>query len=106
MVESPTVTFVGLEPSSAVREYALEKIAAILDEDVTSCRVVLEAHQHAHAGARFRAKVEIDVPHARLVVGSRGEAFGDLYAAIDAASDDAKRSLRDHADRSRSRRAV
>lgn len=106
MVLPPTIAFVGVEPSQALREYALSKIGSTLHGDVIACRVVLEAHSHSHVGARFRAKVEIDVPHAVVIVGSAAEVFGDLYAAIDDSADLVKRALRDRSDRSRSQRAV
>lgn len=95
MAHTPTVAFVGIDPTDNLRQYTLGKIGAVLSADVRACRIVLEAENHAHAGARFRAKVELDLPRATIVVGSRGEAFGDLYAAIDDAADDAKRSLRE-----------
>lgn len=99
------VSFVGLEPTDAIRAYAEQKVRALSREpDLRSCRVVLEAHHHAHAGSRFRAKFELDVPRQTLVVGAHGEAFGDPYAAIDAGYDDAKRALRDRASRRREQR--
>ena len=94
------VSFVGLEPSDALRAHAEQKITALArDPEMRSCRVVLESHGHAHAGHRYRAKFEIEVPRDTLVIGSRGDAYGDPYAAIDAGYDEAKRAVREHAAR-------
>jgi ribosomal subunit interface protein len=91
------VTFVGLEPSDSLREYAERKAAALAQEpELMSCRVVLEANHHSRGGKRFRAKFEIDVPRQKIVVGASGEAHEDMYAAIDASFDDAKRALHEH----------
>jgi len=96
---TPHVAFVGVEPSAPLREYAENKVGAVLGEDVTACRVALEAH-----GAHFRAKVEVDLPHAKIVVGSSREPVVDLYAAIDASAEEAKVALHEHARRARSQR--
>jgi ribosome-associated translation inhibitor RaiA len=96
----PVIAFVGLEPSDAIYAYAVKKIEPIAHtRTVQSCRVVLEAQNHAHAGHRFRAKVEIHVPGAVLVVGSVGEAFADVYAAVDDAASSAMRVVHDRTKR-------
>ena len=99
------VTFVGLEPSDSIREYAERKAAALAHEpELMSCRVVLEGNSHSRGGKRFRAKFELDVPRQKLVVGASGEAYEDVYAAIDASYDEAKRALHEHAARIREAR--
>ena len=99
------VSFVGVQPSDAIRDYATKKIEALAREpSMRSCRVVLEAHRHAHLGQRFRAKYEVETLHTRVVVGAHGEPFSDPYAAIDAGYDEAKRALRDDASRQRDER--
>ena len=96
------VSFVGLDASDALREYAERKAAALVQEpEMQSCRVVLEANSHSKSGKRFRAKFEIVIPRQTIVVGAQGEAFEDMYAAIDASFDDAKRVLHDHAGKNR-----
>ena len=96
------VAFVGIERSDAVRGYVLEKTAPLVRAPgVLGCRVALEGNRYHHAGERFRVKVEIDVTGTTLVVGSRGESFADLYAAIDAITTDAKLKLREHTSRAR-----
>jgi ribosome-associated translation inhibitor RaiA len=96
----PVIAFVGLEPSDAIYAYAVKKIEPVaLTRTVQSCRVVLEVQNHAHAGRRFRAKVEVRVPGALLVVGSAGEAFADIYAAIDDAAVSASRVVHDRTKR-------
>lgn len=96
------VSFVGLEASESLREYAARKASSLVQEpELKSCRVVLEASNHSKVGKRFRAKVEIVVPRQTIVVGAQGEAYVDMYAAIDASFDDAKRALHDHAAKKR-----
>jgi ribosome-associated translation inhibitor RaiA len=98
---SVSIVFVGIEPSNVVRAHAVKKVGAVVtsDSEVRSCRVVLEGNHHSHIGHRYRAKIELSVGRTALVVGSQGEAFTDLYAAIDAAVGDAKRVLHQRAAR-------
>jgi ribosome-associated translation inhibitor RaiA len=96
------VSFVGLEASDSLRDYAERKASALVQEpELQSCRVVLEANGHSKGGKRFRAKFEIVMPRQKIVVGAQGEAYDDMYAAIDASFDDAKRAIHDHAAKSR-----
>jgi len=99
----PTVAFVGVEPTVALRDFVIAKIGSLLGKNVLACRVVLEASHHSHTADRFRAKVEIDLPHRKIVVGS-GDSFGDLYAAVDAAASDAKVALHEDSRRQRTHR--
>ncbi len=99
------VSFVGLEPSDSIREYAERKAGALaLEPELMSCRVVLEANHHSRGGKRFRAKFELVVPRQTIVVGASGEAQEDIYAAIDESFDEAKRALHEHAARTREAR--
>lgn len=93
----PTVAFVGVPPSITVRDFAIQRIRAALEDDVLDCRVALEAQRHKHCPARFRARVELQLPHTTLIVGSGDESFGDVFAAIDAAAVEARRTMREHA---------
>jgi cold shock CspA family protein len=63
--------------------------------------VTLEApsHHHRQAGPKYRVRVELSVPGARLVVGrdpTRTREHGDLLAAVNAAFREARRQLQDH----------
>jgi len=99
-VAEPVVAFVGVEPSDAIYDYAIKKIEPLTRAPaVQGCRIVLEAHKHSHAGNRFRAKIEIQVPRTVLVVGTTGEEFSDIYAAIDDATLDAMRVIHERAKR-------
>jgi ribosome-associated translation inhibitor RaiA len=101
------ISFVGLEPSDALRDYAQRKISTLVDPEQTfSSRVVLEADRHSHTGNRFRAKFELAVRGTTIVTGARGVPFADMYAAIDAAYDEAKRVLRERSARRDDRRRV
>jgi len=98
------VSFVGLDPSNALREYAQSKVATLVDEsEPLPSRVVLEASHHSHHGHRFRAKFEVVVRGDTVVTGTRGE-FTDPYAAIDSAYDEAKRAIRERAAKREARR--
>ncbi len=104
-VAEPVVAFVGVEPSDALYDYAVKKIEPISRAPaVQGCRIVLEAHNHSHAGHRYRAKIEIQVPRTMLVVGTTGEAFADIYAAIDDATLDAMRVIHERARREHQQR--
>jgi ribosome-associated translation inhibitor RaiA len=95
-----SVAFVGAQPSLALRDYIVETIEPLLQDDTIGCRVTLERQEHLRADARFRSKIEIDVPHGTLVVGATNrEAFGDPQAAIDDAIDEMRRVLHERASR-------
>jgi ribosome-associated translation inhibitor RaiA len=100
------VSFVGLQPSDAIRDHAARRVATLAhDPAMRSCRVVLEASHHSRFGNRFRAKYELAVRDGeRLIVGARGHGFDDVYAAIDAGYDGAKRLLHEHVSRRRDER--
>ena len=71
---------------------------------ITSCSVTLEApsHHHRQSGPKYRVRVEISVPGAKLVVGrdpTETSAHGDLLAAVNGAFREARRQLQDHARR-------
>ena len=99
------ISFVGLEPSDALREYAQRKVSALehLDHLLTS-RVVIEANRHSRTGEHFRVKFELGVRGSTLVTGALGPQYADPYAAIDATYDEAKRVLHERSDRRHDRR--
>ena len=101
------VTFHGLPTSPALFDYVQKKAEKLhrLHRRITRFRVAVEAaHKHQRAGA-FRVRIELGVPRDALVVGGHhAEPQEDAYAAVDAAFDEARRMLRDHAARARATR--
>lgn len=96
------MTFRGFEPTPALEEY-VRRHAAKLDrfsERLSATNVNLERpHAHKHHGRHFYVRIALTVPGATLVVArtrERDPSSTDLYAAIDAAFDDAGRVLQDH----------
>jgi ribosomal subunit interface protein len=95
-----------IRPSPAVAS-RVEAKAAQLEryyERITGCSVTLEApsHHHRQSGPKYRVRVELTVPGARLVVGrdpKKTRAHGDLLAAVNAAFLEARRQLQDHVQR-------
>jgi hypothetical protein len=98
---TPSVSFVGVAPSLAVRDYVVDTICPLLGDDVIACRVALEMREHARTICRFRSRIELDVPRGTIVVGSTGEAFADIRAAIDDSARDLKHLLAERAVRAR-----
>ncbi len=63
-------------------------------DGIVSCRVVVEApHRHHHKGVMYNACIDITVPGGEVVV--KRELHEDLYVAIRAAFDAARRQLQD-----------
>jgi ribosomal subunit interface protein len=102
------ITFRDIAHSDPVEQYVRQKAAKLdaLDPRVMSCRVAIEMpHRHARHGEHFRVRVDITVPGGEIVVGHAPgdkKAYEDLYAAIDAAFDEAGRRLQDFVRRQRS----
>ena len=97
-----------VQPSEPLAERIREKAAGLerFEPRLTGCAVTLEApgHHHRHTGSQYRVRIELSVPGEKLVVGrdpSKTTGHDDLYAAVDAAFHEARRQLRDHADRMR-----
>lgn len=95
------ITFRGFPESDAIKAY-IETKAAKLDtffDRIMGCRVVVDApHQHRRHGRTFRVHIDVTVPGAEVVVGrepAEDLQHRDIYAAIDAAFDDAGRLLQD-----------
>ena len=109
MIVPLKITFRDIDPSSAIDAYVrtkAEKLETLFDR-ITNCRVAIEApHRHKTHGRPYRVRVDIHVPGAELVVDRAPDAdpdHKDVYAAIDAAFDDAKRQLHDYVARRRAR---
>ncbi|HZU85404.1 MAG TPA: HPF/RaiA family ribosome-associated protein [Polyangiaceae bacterium] len=101
------ITFHGVQHSDAIEEYVRKRADKLdtLDPRVVACRVALELpHRHAHHGEHYRVRIDIRVPGGEVVVERVPEgdrAYEDVYAAIDAAFDDASRRLQDFVRRQR-----
>jgi ribosomal subunit interface protein len=101
------ITFHGVQRSDAIEQYIRERAAKldVLDRRVMGCRVAVEMpHRHARHGEHYRVRIDITVPGGEVVVGRVPEgdpAYEDVYAAIDAAFDDAGRRLQDFVRRQR-----
>jgi len=96
------MTFRGFEPTPALEEYVRRR-AAKLDrfcDRLSGTNVNLERpHAHKHRGRHFHVRIALAVPGTTLVVArtrERDPSSIDLYAAIDAAFDDAGRVLQDY----------
>jgi ribosome-associated translation inhibitor RaiA len=107
MKEPIQIAFRGLQHSEALAQYVLAKAARLGRRDpfVTACRVALEAPpRHGHHGKPYRVRIGLTVPGAEiLVTRAPGDdrRYQDLYAAIDAAFDQAGRRVQDFALRRR-----
>jgi ribosomal subunit interface protein len=101
------ITFHGLEHSNAVERYVRARAAKLdrFDPRIIRCRVALEKpHRHASHGEHYRVRVDLTVPGGEIVVERLPESdhlYEDLYAAIDAAFDDAGRRVEDFVRRRR-----
>jgi ribosomal subunit interface protein len=101
------ITFRNIQKSDAVESYVRERAAKLerFCPRITGCHVALEApHRHKKHGHHFRVRIDLAIPGDELVV-SRDQAakknHENLYAAVDAAFDGAKRMIDDHVQRQR-----
>ncbi len=93
-LEDTQITFVGMEPTDAIREYVLEKIGKYehLWKEATSIEVFLKEHSSTK-GVRhdFRVDINVYLPNSAV----RVEVFGEsMYANIDEATDTMARRLK------------
>jgi ribosomal subunit interface protein len=99
------VAYHHVSPSPAVTDMVKEKVKKLEQffDRITACEVTLEApDRHHRQGRHFRVRIEMHVPGERLVVGRDprdSRDHQDLHAAIQSAFREARRLLRDHADR-------
>lgn len=100
------ITFHGISHSATLDDYVRDR-ASKLDtfyDRITSCRIALEApHRHKHEGRPYRIRIDLGVPGDEIVISRDvgSDANEDVYAAIDAAFDDAQRRLQDFAHKQR-----
>ncbi|HEY1959840.1 MAG TPA: HPF/RaiA family ribosome-associated protein [Polyangiaceae bacterium] len=95
------VTFHGVSSTNALANY-IEKKARKLDElygRIVNCRVAFEVpHRHSREGRRYRVRIDLRFPGEEIAISrDLGDSELDAYATIDAAFDEAKRRLADHA---------
>ena len=96
-----TVTIKGtnLELTPALKQYATEKVLALLKffPTVTIARLELErTSRHHHKGEVWRAEANLHAPHHLF----RAEACAtDIYAAVDGMKDELKRELKNLKDK-------
>ena len=82
------------------------RLLGIVASEPTEFRIVLREapHRHKEHGRVFRVRIDVTVPGDEIVVGRTHDDkldFQDAYAAIDAAFDEARRQVQDHAKRRR-----
>ncbi|MGA7123284.1 MAG: ribosome-associated translation inhibitor RaiA [Polyangiaceae bacterium] len=101
------ITFHGVEHSDAVEQYVRSRADKLetFAPRITSCRVAVEMpHKRSQHGEHYRVRVDITVPGGEVVVErvpGADHTYEDVYAAIDAAFDDAARRLQDFVRRQR-----
>lgn len=97
--ENVKVSFIGMDPSDALKEYAMEKILR-KDEFVKEATYIemffKESKYTRGVENDFRFDVNIVLPNATVRVEQEGP---DMYANIDMASDTLNRRLRRYRDR-------
>jgi len=95
-----------IPPSEPLAERVREKVKGLdrIYDRLTGCIVTLEqpSRHHRQGGPLYRVRIELAVPGGKLVVGrdpTKTRTHGDLYAAVNAAFDEARRQLRDRSQR-------
>ena len=89
-----TVTFRHVEPTDALRDYAIDKVTHVAGKYLKSAvgaHVILSVQKQRHFA-------EINLHAARFDISAH-ESTGDLYAAIDLTIDKVEAQLRKHKDR-------
>ena len=93
------ITFHGVQHSDALSDYVQKKADKLSRADHVHCHVTIEQpHKSSHTGNAVRVRIALGA----MVVTRDSEA--DAYAAVDAAMDDAERTLRETARRERNSR--
>src|SRR5579884_1037446 len=101
------ITFRGVSHSDAIEAYVRTKAAKLdtLAPRLIACWVALELpHRHARHGEHYRVRIDVTTPGGEVVashVPGEDHTYEDLYAAIDAAFDNAGRRLQDFVRRQR-----
>lgn len=100
------VTFRNVELSEALEANIREKVAKLetLNNDIMSCRVVVEAHKHKRKGRLYDVRVDLKVPDQEIVVSRNvpeQTSREDVYVAVRDAFAAIERQLREHSRRRR-----
>ena len=101
------ITFHELPSSPAVEAQIRERAESLERhcDRVTACRVIVEGRHRAQRPAQqFHLRVELTLPGKVITVGSHPaeyQAHDDIFVAVRAAFDAARRRLEDHARRRR-----
>ena len=103
------ITFHQLEPSPDVEERIREKVAKLehFHDGIISCRVVVEPAGHLHHNGKnlYSVRFELGLAGGKTIVGggpgTSNDTFDDVYAAIKASFEAAKRQLHDHVGKER-----
>lgn len=92
------VTFRHMEPSTALRDYATEKVVKVKKylEDPIECHIVLSVEKHRHAA-------EVTIVADGFKINSQ-ETTADMYSAIDIAVDKIEKQIKKHRDKLRQQR--
>lgn len=93
------ISFVGMEPTEALKKYVLEKILKKekLFEEATSIEVFLKQNKYSKGiDQDFRVDINVKLPKSPVRVEQRGP---DMYANIDLATDTLFRRLKRYYDR-------
>jgi len=101
------ITFKDIPQSDFVEARIREKVNKLEQyaEDITSCRVTIEApHQHHHKGNLYNVKVDVTLPGEEIVATRHPDehhAHEDIYVAIRDAFRATQRQLEDYVRRRR-----
>lgn len=102
MQTQPSVSFDDLPVDEAVRDAALEHIAALEStyDRITGCHVVVaQPHRHHREGRLYSVRVDLVVPGAEIVVNRNhplDHAHEDVFVALRDSFLAARRRLEDH----------
>jgi len=107
MQTQPQVSFDDLPVDDAVRDAALDHVAALerFSDRITGCHVVVaQPHRHHREGRLYSIRVDLIVPGGEIVVNRDhhlDHAHEDVFVALRDAFAAARRRLEDHARRMR-----
>jgi putative sigma-54 modulation protein len=93
------ITFVGMEPTDAIKKYCIEKISKYehLWKEATSIEVTLKEYVNSRGVKNdFRVDINIKLPNSLVRVEVSGE---DMYANVDEATDTMARRLKRYHER-------
>ena len=98
-IEDIQITFVGMDPTQALKKYVLDKISKydhLLDEAIGIDVVLKEYTKRKGVKEDFRVDITVKLPKSTVRVEVSGE---NMYANIDEASDTLARRLKRYSDK-------